>query len=275
MVKQKGCDCTDGRNCQMHLSENVQRRREEKRLNGFSEKIEVKDLTYGYEPESHVLKDLDVQFDAGKSYAIVGGSGSGKSTLLNLLMGSSSNYRGEICIDGVSIKNIESESLYQLMTSVQQNVFVFNDTIRNNVTMFHEFPDKEVTLALERSGFVRVLSKSRGEEFLSAAKMARYCQEVSVSELALQERFLENHQSFWLTRQLPHLMPPLQDAVSFSILNLVGMTRIVVTHRLEEAILRRYDKILVMKNGTICEQGNFDTLMQQKGQFYSLFQIAH
>ena len=64
-------------------------------------------------------------------------------------------------------------------------------------------------------------------------------------------------------------------AVSFSILNLVGMTRIVVTHRLEEAILRRYDKILVMKNGTICEQGNFDTLMQQKGQFYSLFQIAH
>lgn len=64
-------------------------------------------------------------------------------------------------------------------------------------------------------------------------------------------------------------------AVSFSILNLVGMTRIVVTHRLEEAILRRYDKILVMKNGTIYDQGNFDTLMQQKGQFYSLFQIAH
>ena len=133
------------------LSENVREEGREK-LNGFSEKIEVKDLTYGYEPESPVLKDLDVQFDAGKSYAIVGGSGSGKSTLLNLLMGSSSNYQGEICIDGVSIKNIESESLYQLMTSVQQNVFVFNDTIRNNVTMFHEFPDKEVTLALERSG---------------------------------------------------------------------------------------------------------------------------
>ena len=50
------------------------------------------------------------------------------------------------------------------------------------------------------------------------------------------------------------------------------MTRIVVTHRLEEAILRRYDKILVMKNGTICEQGNFDTLMQQKGQF--LFSVS-
>lgn len=146
------------------LSENVREEGREK-LNGFSEKIEVKDLTYGYEPESPVLKDLDVQFDAGKSYAIVGGSGSGKSTLLNLLMGSSSNYQGEICIDGVSIKNIESESLYQLMTSVQQNVFVFNDTIRNNVTMFHEFPDKEVTLALERSGLSEFIEK-RGEEFV-------------------------------------------------------------------------------------------------------------
>ena len=66
------------------LSENVREEGREK-LNGFSEKIEVKDLTYGYEPESPVLKDLDVQFDAGKSYAIVGGSGSGKSTLLNIL----------------------------------------------------------------------------------------------------------------------------------------------------------------------------------------------
>lgn len=194
------------------LSENVREEGREK-LNGFSEKIEVKDLTYGYEPESPVLKDLDVQFDAGKSYAIVGGSGSGKSTLLNLLMGSSSNYQGEICIDGVSIKNIESESLYQLMTSVQQNVFVFNDTIRNNVTMFHEFPDKEVTLALERSA-CRSLSKSTAKN-LSAAKMARICQAVSVSESALQERFLENHQYFWLTRQLPHLMPPLQEQSVF------------------------------------------------------------
>ena len=146
------------------LSENVREEGREK-LNGFSEKIEVNDLTYGYEPESPVLKDMDAQFDAGKSYAIVGGSGSGKSTLLNLLMGSSSNYQGKICIDGVSIKNIESESFYQLMTSVQQNVFVFNDTIRNNVTMFHEFSDKEVTLALERSGLSEFIEK-RGEDFV-------------------------------------------------------------------------------------------------------------
>lgn len=254
------------------LSENVREEGREK-LNGFSEKIEVKDLTYGYEPESHVLKDLDVQFDAGKSYAIVGGSGSGKSTLLNLLMGSSSNYQGEICIDGVSIKNIESESLYQLMTSVQQNVFVFNDTIRNNVTMFHEFSDKEVTLALERSGLSELIEK-RGEDFACGENGANLSggerQRISIARALLRKSPI-----LLVDEATAALDAATARAVSFSILNLVGMTRIVVTHRLEEAILRRYDKILVMKNGTICEQGNFDTLMQQKGQFYSLFQIAH
>lgn len=254
------------------LSENVREEGREK-LNGFSEKIEVKDLTYGYEPESPVLKDLDVQFDAGKSYAIVGGSGSGKSTLLNLLMGSSSNYQGEICIDGVSIKNIESESLYQLMTSVQQNVFVFNDTIRNNVTMFHEFPDKEVTLALERSGLSEFIEK-RGEEFVCGENGANLSggerQRISIARALLRKSPI-----LLVDEATAALDAATARAVSFSILNLVGMTRIVVTHRLEEAMLRRYDKILVMKNGTICEQGNFDTLMQQKGQFYSLFQIAH
>lgn len=254
------------------LSENVREEGREK-LNGFSEKIEVKDLTYGYEPESHVLKDMDAQFDAGKSYAIVGGSGSGKSTLLNLLMGSSSNYQGEICIDGVSIKNIESESLYQLMTSVQQNVFVFNDTIRNNVTMFHEFPDKEVILALERSGLSEFIEK-RGEDFVCGENGANLSggerQRISIARALLRKSPI-----LLVDEATAALDAATARAVSFSILNLVGMTRIVVTHRLEEAILRRYDKILVMKNGTICEQGNFDTLMQQKGQFYSLFQIAH
>lgn len=254
------------------LSENVREEGREK-LNGFSEKIEVKDLTYGYEPESPVLKNLDVQFDAGKSYAIVGGSGSGKSTLLNLLMGGSSNYQGEICIDSVSIKNIESESLYQLMTSVQQNVFVFNDTIRNNVTMFHEFPDKEVTLALERSGLSEFIEK-RGEDFVCGENGANLSggerQRISIARALLRKSPI-----LLVDEATAALDAATARAVNFSILNLVGMTRIVVTHRLEEAILRRYDKILVMKNGTICEQGNFDTLMQQKGQFYSLFQIAH
>ena len=254
------------------LSENVREEGKET-LTDFSDKIEIKDLTYGYEPENPVLNDLSVQLDAGKSYAIVGGSGSGKSTLLNLLMGSSSDYQGEICIDGVSIKNIESESLYQLMTSVQQNVFVFNDTIRNNVTMFHDFPDDKVTLALKRSGLSEFIAQ-RGESFVCGENGANLSggerQRISIARALLRKSPV-----LLVDEATAALDAATARAVSSSILDLSGMTRIVVTHRLEETILRRYDQILVMKNGTICEAGNFDTLMQQKGQFYSLFQIAH
>ena len=254
------------------LSENVREEGKET-LTDFSDKIEIKDLTYGYEPENPVLNDLSVQLDAGKSYAIVGGSGSGKSTLLNLLMGSSSDYQGEICIDGVSIKNIESESLYQLMTSVQQNVFVFNDTIRNNVTMFHDFPDDEVMLALKRSGLSEFIAQ-RGESFVCGENGANLSggerQRISIARALLRKSPV-----LLVDEATAALDAATARAVSSSILDLSGMTRIVVTHRLEETILRRYDQILVMKNGTICEAGNFDTLMQQKGQFYSLFQIAH
>ena len=254
------------------LSENVREEGKET-LTDFSDKIEIKDLTYGYEPENPVLNDLSVQLDAGKSYAIVGGSGSGKSTLLNLLMGSSSDYQGEICIDGVSIKNIESESLYQLMTSVQQNVFVFNDTIRNNVTMFHDFSDDEVTLALKRSGLSEFIAQ-RGESFVCGENGANLSggerQRISIARALLRKSPV-----LLVDEATAALDAATARAVSSSILDLSGMTRIVVTHRLEEAILRRYDQILVMKNGTICEQGNFDELMKQNGQFYSLFQIAH
>ena len=214
-----------------------------------------------------------MQLDAGKSYAIVGGSGSGKSTLLNLLMGSSSDYQGEICIDGVSIKNIESESLYRLMTSVQQNVFVINDTIRNNVTMFHDFTDDEVTLALKCSGLSEFIAQ-RSESFVCGENGANLSggerQRISIARALLRKSPV-----LLVDEATAALDAATARAVSSSILDLSGMTRIVVTHRLEETILRRYDQILVMKNGTICEAGNFDTLMQQKGQFYSLFQIAH
>ena len=271
MVQSKGSSCADGELFDA-LSENVREEGKET-LTDFSDKIEIKDLTYGYEPENPVLNDLSVQLDAGKSYAIVGGSGSGKSTLLNLLMGSSSDYQGEICIDGVSIKNIESESLYQLITSVQQNVFVFNDTIRNNVTMFHDFSDDEVTLALKRSGLSEFIAQ-RGESFVCGENGANLSggerQRISIARALLRKSPV-----LLVDEATAALDAATARAVSSSILDLSGMTRIVVTHRLEEAILRRYDQILVMKNGTICEQGNFDELMKQNGQFYSLFQIAH
>ena len=254
------------------LSENLREEGKEK-ITHFEKAIEVKDLTYGYEPEKTVLRDLSVKFDAGKSYAIVGGSGSGKSTLLNLLMGSSSDYQGSICIDGVSIQNIESESLYQLITAVQQNVFVFNDTIRNNVTMFRDFSDEDVAKAIQKSGLSTFLAQ-KGENFICGENGANLSggerQRISIARALLRKTSI-----LLVDEATAALDAATAKEVSSSILDLNGMTRIVITHRLEEALMKRYDKIIVMKNGIICEEGSFSELIEQKGQFYSLFQIAH
>lgn len=73
-----------------------------------------------------MLHNVSARFEAGKAYAIVGGSGSGKSTLLNLLMAANTEYSGSITLDGIEIRDIAPESLYDIISVIQQNVFVFN-----------------------------------------------------------------------------------------------------------------------------------------------------
>jgi len=93
--------------------------------NDLNDCIEINNLSFAYEKGNNILNNISVKFEHGKSYAIVGNSGCGKSTLLNLLMNSYENYEGSICYDGVELHTIDSDSLYNLISLVQQNVFVF------------------------------------------------------------------------------------------------------------------------------------------------------
>ncbi len=110
------------------------------------------------------MRDINVTFEVGKSYAVVGGSGSGKSTLLNLLLGSFDNYEGEVLFDGHELREISSESLYDILSIIQQNVFVFDSSIRSNITMFRTFDDAQVQDAIEKAGLTALL-KERGDDY--------------------------------------------------------------------------------------------------------------
>lgn len=94
------------------------------------EAIELQDVTFGYEPDRPVLRNVSLRLEAGKKYALVGASGSGKSTLLNLLMGAWGGYGGSVTIDGQELREVSGDSLYDLMSLIGQNVFLFDDTIR-------------------------------------------------------------------------------------------------------------------------------------------------
>lgn len=234
--------------------------------------IELRDVSFGYEEGKDVLHHVSARFEAGRAYAIVGGSGSGKSTLLNLLLAENTGYRGSVLLDGTELRELSPEALYGLMSVIQQNVFVFNASIWDNVSMFREFPQEALDEAIRRA-HLRELLDARGADYLCGENGKGLSggekQRVSIARSLLKKSsvLLVDEATAALDVQTAH-------QVSSDILDLTGMTRIVVTHSLEEALLRRYDGIFVLKNGTLAESGSFDELMQRKGYFYALFTVA-
>ena len=238
----------------------------------LTEGITLDDVSFGYTADTEVLRHITAKFAAGKSYAIVGASGSGKSTLLNLLLSSGAPYRGSIRFDGVELRDIAPASLYEQIGSIQQNVFVFNASIRDNITMFRDFPEDKVADAVSHARLAELVA-ARGMEYacgeggcgLSGGEKQR---------ISIARSLLKNAAVLLVDEATSALDPQTAHRVSADILALTGITRIVVTHTLEESLLRRYDGIYVLKNGTIAESGTFDALMAEKGYFYALYTVA-
>lgn len=234
--------------------------------------ISVHHLNFGYEPGNEILHDINIHFEAGKSYAIVGNSGSGKSTLLHLLMASRHDYEGTICFDSAELREISSKSLYELVSMIEQNVFVFNASIRDNITMFRDFPAADVDHAIVLSGLSKLIEQ-RGEAYLCGENGSGLSggekQRISIARSLLQRSsvLLADEATAALDAQTAY-------QVTSDILKLDGMTRIVVTHALVESLLRQYDGIIALRDGKIVENGTFEDLMEQKGYFYALYTVA-
>lgn len=241
-------------------------------LNKLENGIRLENVSFAYEPGKTVLHGINAEFEAGRAYALVGGSGSGKSTLLNLLMAAETNYSGHILADGIELSDISTESLYGTMAAIQQNVFVFNASIKDNVSMFRDFPKTEMDEAIARA-HLGALIRERGEDYLCGEKGSGLSggekQRISIARSLLKKSsvLLADEVTAALDAQTAH-------RVSSDILDLQGITRIVVTHTLEESLLRRYDKIFVLRGGRIEEAGSFADLMANKGYFYALFTVA-
>lgn len=241
-------------------------------LNRLEHGIRLENVSFAYEPGKTVLHGINAEFEAGRAYALVGGSGSGKSTLLNLLMAAETNYGGHIFADGIELSDISTDSLYGTMAAIQQNVFVFNASIKDNVSMFRDFPKTELDEAIARA-HLGALIRERGEDYLCGENGSGLSggekQRISIARSLLKKSsvLLADEVTAALDAQTAH-------RVSSDILDLQGITRIVVTHTLEESLLRRYDKIFVLRGGRIEEAGSFADLMANKGYFYALFTVA-
>lgn len=234
--------------------------------------IKLEALSFEYEEGKPVLNNVNYFFELGKKYAIVGGSGSGKTTMLNLLMSSYHSYNGSISYDETELRDISSSSLYDIQSIIQQNVFVFNATIRDNITMFGQFDDDEVTRAINLSGLSALIEK-RGEEYL-CGENGNGLSGGEKQRISIARSLLKKSQVLLVDEATAALDAETAYQVSSSIIGLDGVTAIVVTHSLDEALLKQYDGILTLKNGSLIEYGTFDELMERKEYFYSLFTVS-
>lgn len=235
--------------------------------------IRLANVSFGYEEGKDVLEDVNLVFEAGKRYAIVGPSGSGKSTLLNLLLHSNDGYQGNIFIGEKELRDISLESLYDNVAVVQQNVFIFDASMKDNITLFRDFPDAEISRAIELSG-LKALIEEKGLDYdcgeygsnLSGGEKQR----ISIARSLL-------HKSSVLL--MDEATAALDAENTWSILSTLlseddKTTRIIVTHNLDEALLRKYDQVIVMKNGNVIEQGSFEELLAADGYFRSFYRIT-
>ena len=233
--------------------------------------ITLSNLGFAYDDKT-VLDGVSHKFERNKSYAIVGTSGSGKTTLVNLLLGKHKDYSGTICYNDVELKNISIDSLFEISSFVEQNVFVFDDSIINNITMYSTIDEDLLGEAINKSGLATLIEE-KGEDYrcgengcnLSGGEKQR---------ISIARALVKKSQLLLLDEATSALDNETSASITNNLLDIDNTTKITITHRLDEEILSKFDEIIVLKNGNIVEFGTFNELMRNNAIFKSLVELG-
>ena len=237
----------------------------------LSGKIEFRDVSYGYGEEKNVLKDIDLNIDSGKTFALVGPSGGGKTTICHLIPHFYNIRQGRILIDGKDINDITLTSLRRNIGIVQQDIYLFNASIRDNILYGRlDATEEEVIEAAKRAnihdyimtmpeGYDTVIGE-RGVR-LSGGQKQRLC---------IARVFLKNPPILILDEATSALDNTTEILIQQALDELCkGRTTIVVAHRL--STIKNADEIAVISDGRIIEQGSHDKLIEENGMYAMLY----
>lgn len=241
----------------------------------FDDVISFSNVDFSYpNAEEKIFNNLSLQIKKGEKIAIVGMSGSGKSTLLNLLLRFYDVTSGHISIDNINLQAISAESLYNLMTIVQQDVYIFDDTLKANITLSQSFTEDDIKKAVRQSGLESyILENELGLQTLCGENGSN----LSGGErqrLSIARALIRKAPILLLDEATSSLDNKVTTEIENSILEIQDLTVLIVTHKLNKSMLKKYNRILFMKNGVIVEDGSFDNLMDRKGEFYKLVELS-
>lgn len=233
-------------------------------------RLEFKNVWFAYSDENWVLKNISFVIEPGETIALVGKTGSGKTTITNLVNRFYDIQKGEILLDGINIKNINKRELRKRVGTVLQDPFIFARSIRDNIKLNKKLSDVEVEKALNMasaSEFVNELpnginevSKERGESYSAGEKQL----------LAFARIFAHNPDIFILDEATANIDTYTESLIQKSIEILSKQkSAIFIAHRL--ATIVNVDKILVLNNGEIIEEGSHSELLNQNGYYAKLY----
>ena len=233
--------------------------------------ITISNLGFMYD-EKVILNDISYKFERNKSYAIVGPSGSGKTTLVNLLLCRDNSYTGSIYYNDKEAREISLDSLYEISAFVEQNVFIFDDSIINNITMYSNIDENLLNEAIIKSGLIDLINE-KGRDYrcgengsnLSGGEKQR---------ISIARALINKSQLLLLDEATSALDNETSSLITNNLLEIDNTTKIMITHRLDEEILNKFDEIIVMKNGKIVEFGKYEELINNNATFKSLVEFS-
>ena len=241
----------------------------------FDDVISFSNVDFSYpNAEEKIFNHLSLQIKKGEKIAIVGMSGSGKSTLLNLLLRFYDVTSGYISIDNQDLQAISAESLYNLMTIVQQDVYIFDDTLKANITLSQSFTEDDIKKAVQQSGLESYILENELGLQTSCGENGSNLSGGERQRLSIARALIRKTPILLLDEATSSLDNKVTTEIENSILEIQDLTVLVVTHKLNKSMLKKYDRILFMKNGVIVEDGSFDNLMDRKGEFYKLVELS-
>lgn len=224
------------------------------------EKVEADNVSVSYGEGQEVLRNLSLSLPAGGCYAILGESGSGKTTLLNLLSGAKRDYTGSVRYDGQDIRDISGERLFELISVIHQETFLFDATIEENITLFRPVDRAVLEDAVKKAG-LEELVKEKGLDYACGENGANLSggekQRVGIARsilLGAKVLLLDEATSALDIRTGSRLIRTVQQ--------MEGKTRIAVTHDVYPELMDNFDQIIVLKDGQIAGQGKYSELLQ-------------
>ena len=237
--------------------------------------IQFKDVSFAYDDENYVLKDINFSINPGETVAIVGHTGAGKSTLINLLTRFYDINKGSILVDGVDIRKVDKRELRSHISIVLQDVYLFSGTIESNINMDNDSITKDRIIEAARTvgaeKFISNLPKAYEEEVKERGATLSVGQKQLISfarALAYDPKILILDEATSSIDTETELL--IQSAIEKL---LVGRTAIVIAHRL--STIQNADKIIVLHKGEIREMGNHQELLAKRGIYYKLYQLQY